>query len=93
MTNVFVFRLGDTEKAMYHYKLAASEADPDVVTKSKSIQMHLSKCTEAKRQRDWNTLLKESALAISAGADSAPQVNYLRIKKPYQIVLFSSVMS
>lgn len=71
-------RLGDTEKAMYHYKLAASETDPDVVTKSKNIQIHLNKCTEAKRQRDWNTLLKESALAISAGADSASQIFALK---------------
>ncbi|KAG5611575.1 hypothetical protein H5410_022856 [Solanum commersonii] len=71
-------RLGDTEKAMYHYKQAASEADPDVVTKSKTIQIHLNKCTEAKRQRDWNTLLKESALAISAGADSASQIFALK---------------
>ncbi|MCE3215448.1 hypothetical protein HAX54_002393 [Datura stramonium] len=71
-------RLGDTEKAMYHYKQAASEADPDVMTKAKNIQIHLNKCTEAKRQRDWNTLLKESALAISAGADSAPQIIALK---------------
>lgn len=70
----FVFRLGDAEKAMYHYKQAGAEADPDVVTKAKNIQIHLNKCTEAKRQRDWNTILKETALAISAGADSAPQV-------------------
>ncbi|PHT31839.1 hypothetical protein CQW23_28176 [Capsicum baccatum] len=71
-------RLGDPEKAMYHYKQAASEADPDVVTKVKNIQIHLNKCTEAKRQRDWNTLLKESALAISAGADSASQIFALK---------------
>ncbi|KAJ8557289.1 hypothetical protein K7X08_002914 [Anisodus acutangulus] len=71
-------RLGDTEKAMYHYKQAGSEGDPDVVTKAKNIQIHLNKCTEAKGQRDWNTLLKESALAISAGADSAPQIFALK---------------
>ncbi|KAJ8543703.1 hypothetical protein K7X08_025321 [Anisodus acutangulus] len=71
-------RLGDTEKAMYHYKQAGSEGDPDVVTKTKNIQIHLNKCTEAKRQRDWNTLLKESAFAISSGADSAPQIFALK---------------
>ncbi|CAN4106401.1 unnamed protein product [Withania somnifera] len=71
-------RLGDAEKVMYHFKQAGSEVDPDVVTKAKNIQMHLNKCTEAKRQRDWNTLLKESALAISAGADSAPQIFALK---------------
>ncbi|XP_016459246.1 TPR repeat-containing thioredoxin TTL4-like [Nicotiana tabacum] len=71
-------RLGDAEKAMYHYKQAGAEADPDVVTKAKNIQIHLNKCTEAKRQRDWNTILKETALAISAGADSAPQIFALK---------------
>ncbi|KAK4356661.1 hypothetical protein RND71_025632 [Anisodus tanguticus] len=71
-------RLGDTEKAMYHYKQAGSEGDPDVVTKTKNIRIHLNKCTEAKRQRDWNTLLKESAFAISSGADSAPQIFALK---------------
>ncbi|CAL5369896.1 unnamed protein product [Camellia sinensis] len=65
--------LGEAEKAMYHYKQAGAESDPDVLTKAKNLQVHLSKCTEAKIQRDWNTLLKETRLAISAGVDSAPQ--------------------
>ncbi|KAG5529437.1 hypothetical protein RHGRI_029981 [Rhododendron griersonianum] len=67
-------RLGEVEKAMYHYKHAGAESDPDVLTKAKNLQVHLSKCTEAKQQRDWNTVLKETRLAISAGADSAPQI-------------------
>lgn len=67
-------RLGEVEKAMYHYKHAGAESDPDVLTKAKNLQVHLSKCTEAKKQRDWNTVLKETRLAISAGADSAPQI-------------------
>ncbi|KAK2990808.1 hypothetical protein RJ640_008948 [Escallonia rubra] len=71
-------RLGDTEKVMYHYKHAGAEADPDVMTKAKNVQAHLNKCTEAKRQRDWNTLLKETALTISAGADSAPLIFALK---------------
>lgn len=69
-------RLGEVEKAMYHYKHAGAESDPDVLTKAKNLQVHLSKCTEAKQQRDWNTVLKETRLAISAGADSAPQVSH-----------------
>lgn len=60
---------------MYHYRQAGAEADPDVMSKAKNVQAHLSKCTDAKRQRDWNTLLIESDFAISAGADSAPQVS------------------
>ncbi|CAK9135415.1 unnamed protein product [Ilex paraguariensis] len=71
-------RLGEAEKAMYHYKHAGSESDPDVITKAKNVQAHLNKCTEAKKQRDWNSLLKETGLAISAGADSAPQIFALK---------------
>nr|GMC93253.1 inactive TPR repeat-containing thioredoxin TTL3-like [Ipomoea batatas] len=58
----------------YHRAHNRHEADPDVMTKAKNLQLHLNRCTEAKKHRDWNTLLKESDLAISAGADSAPQI-------------------
>ncbi|VFQ80081.1 unnamed protein product [Cuscuta campestris] len=71
-------RLGEAETAMYHYKRAGQEGDPDVMTKARNLQLHLSKCTEAKKQRDWNSLVKESGLAISAGADSAPQIFALK---------------
>ncbi|XP_062083207.1 inactive TPR repeat-containing thioredoxin TTL3-like [Humulus lupulus] len=71
-------RLGEPEKATYHYKHAGQEADRDDLAKVKSIQIHLNKCTEARRSRDWNTLIKETDLAISAGADSAPQIYALQ---------------
>lgn len=67
-------RLGEAEKAMYHYKHSGPEADPEDVAKAKRVQSHLSKCTEARKLRDWNTLIKESRCAILAGADSAPQI-------------------
>ncbi|PIN26760.1 Thioredoxin [Handroanthus impetiginosus] len=67
-------RLGEVEKALYHFKQSGSEADPDAMNKAKKVQMHLSRCTEAKRQRDWNTVLKETGLSIAAGADSAPLI-------------------
>ncbi|XP_059624293.1 TPR repeat-containing thioredoxin TTL1-like [Cornus florida] len=71
-------RLGETEKAIYHYKHAGAEADPEVISKAKKVQFHLSKCTEAKKLRDWNALLKEASNAISAGADSAPLIYALQ---------------
>ncbi|XP_030463340.2 inactive TPR repeat-containing thioredoxin TTL3 [Syzygium oleosum] len=67
-------RLGEAEKAMYHYKHAGPEADPEVIAKARVVQTHLNKCTEAQKLRDWNNLIKESGRAISAGADSAPQI-------------------
>ena len=68
------FRLGETDKALYHYKQAGPEADPDEVAKVKILQAHLNKCTEARRLGDWNTLITEASKTISSGADSAPQI-------------------
>lgn len=66
--------MGEAERATHHFKQAGSDADPDAMNRAKQVQIHLNKCTEAKRHRDWSTLLKESSLAIDAGADSAPSV-------------------
>ncbi|KAK7318593.1 hypothetical protein RJT34_03296 [Clitoria ternatea] len=67
-------RLGVTDKALYHYKQAGQEADPDEVAKVNKIQFHLNKCTNARRVGDWNTLIKETNYTISSGADFAPQI-------------------
>ncbi|TQE14107.1 hypothetical protein C1H46_000026 [Malus baccata] len=71
-------RLGEAEKALYHYKHAGPEADQEDIAKVKSLQARLNKCTEARRLRDWNTLIKESQSTILAGADSAPQIYALQ---------------
>ncbi|KAL1540811.1 inactive TPR repeat-containing thioredoxin TTL3-like isoform X1 [Salvia divinorum] len=71
-------RLGDPEKGLYHFKQAGPDADPDAMNRAAKVQNHLNKCTEAKRQHDWTTLLKEIALATSAGADSAPLIFALK---------------
>ncbi|XP_057971180.1 inactive TPR repeat-containing thioredoxin TTL3-like [Malania oleifera] len=67
-------RLGEAEKAIYHYKHAGPEADPDGIGKAQKLQAHLNRCTDAKKQRDWNSLIRESSHALTAGADSAPQI-------------------
>ncbi|KAK4430583.1 Inactive TPR repeat-containing thioredoxin TTL3 [Sesamum alatum] len=71
-------RLGEAERAVYHFKQAGSDADPDAMNKAQKVQIHLNKCTEAKTRRDWNSLLKETSQAIAAGADSAPLIFALR---------------
>ncbi|GER42938.1 tetratricopeptide repeat (TPR)-containing protein [Striga asiatica] len=71
-------RLGEPEKAMYHFKQAGSDADPDAMNMAKKVQFHLHKCTEAKSRRDWNVLLKETDFSIAAGADSAPLIIALK---------------
>ncbi|KAG5155319.1 hypothetical protein JHK82_013288 [Glycine max] len=65
---------GEMDKALYHYKQAGPEADTDQIAKVKKIQVHLNKCTEARRLGDWNKLIKETNYAVSFGADSAPHI-------------------
>ncbi|KAL6227775.1 hypothetical protein ACLB2K_001732 [Fragaria x ananassa] len=67
-------RLGEAEKATYHFKHAGPEADQEDLAKVRNLQTHLNKCTEARRLRDWNTLIKATQNVIAAGADSAPQI-------------------
>ncbi|MBA0769053.1 hypothetical protein Gotri_017821 [Gossypium trilobum] len=69
--NLYI-RLGEVEKAMYHLKRAGPEADSDHITKAKTLQERINKCTEAKRLRTWNVLVRETDSAIKAGADSSP---------------------
>ncbi|GKA61733.1 inactive TPR repeat-containing thioredoxin TTL3-like protein [Tanacetum coccineum] len=71
-------RLGDPDQTTRHYKQAGSEADPDLIIKAKKLQVNLKRCNEARKLKDWNRLLKETMLAISAGADSALQIYTLK---------------
>ncbi|KAI5597779.1 hypothetical protein BDE02_02G088200 [Populus trichocarpa] len=68
------FRLGETEKALYHYKQSGPNTDSKEVAQAQALQMHLNRCTEARKLKEWNRLLKETERSISSGADSAPQV-------------------
>ncbi|ERM94173.1 hypothetical protein AMTR_s00010p00179130 [Amborella trichopoda] len=59
---------------MAHYKQSVSEANAGELGQAQAFQTHLSKCTEARKLKDWHTLLKEASSAIATGADAAPQV-------------------
>nr|CAD1829885.1 unnamed protein product [Ananas comosus var. bracteatus] len=67
-------RLGEAEKAIHHYKLAKGDASSRDVTQAQALQMHLFKCDDARKRKDWHGLLQESQSAVSAGADSSPQI-------------------
>ncbi|GAB4847296.1 hypothetical protein Ancab_026340 [Ancistrocladus abbreviatus] len=73
LANLYL-RLGEAEKAVYHFKQAGPEADPDAMMKAKTVLAHLTKCDDAKRLKDWNAVLKEAGNAIAAGADSGPSI-------------------
>lgn len=84
------YRLGEAEKATYHYKHSGPEADQEDLAKVRSLQALLNKCTEARRLRDWNTLIKETRNVIAAGADSAPQVSLLNFKLIFITITYQS---
>ncbi|KAG9451571.1 hypothetical protein H6P81_011536 [Aristolochia fimbriata] len=67
-------RLGEAEKAMTQYKQSGNEATPKEFAQAQAVQAHVARCNEARKLKDWRTMLKEAGCAISAGADSAPQV-------------------
>ncbi|KAJ4883118.1 Tetratricopeptide repeat (TPR)-like superfamily protein [Raphanus sativus] len=77
LANLYL-RLGEVEKSIYHIKHSGPETDQEDISKAKTVQTHLNKCTEAKRLRDWNTLIKETRNTIASGADAAPQVYALQ---------------
>lgn len=69
-------RVGDAEKALCHYKHSGPYTDSKEVDQAQALKKCLARCSEAQKVQEWNILLKETQLAISSGADSAPQVNY-----------------
>ncbi|CAJ1856047.1 unnamed protein product [Sphenostylis stenocarpa] len=69
-----------------HFRQAGPEADPDEIAKVKILQVHLNKCTEARRLGDWNTLIKETNTVLSSGADSAPQIYALQAESQLKLL-------
>ncbi|KAG2399948.1 hypothetical protein LR48_Vigan04g189200 [Vigna angularis] len=71
------FRLGEAEKALNCNETSPS-VDSVLSLQAQNLQNHLSKCTEARKVKDWKAILKETQAAVSLGADSAPQVYCLQ---------------
>ncbi|KAL5779667.1 hypothetical protein ACOSQ2_010404 [Xanthoceras sorbifolium] len=71
-------RLGEAEKALYHYEHSGSLVKQEDIAKAEAVQKHLNRCNEARRLMEWRSLLKETHYAISFGADSAPKVYALQ---------------
>lgn len=71
------FRLGEAEKALNCNETSPYD-DTVLAFQAHALQNHLSKCTEARKNKDWKTILKETQAAMSLGADSAPLVYSLQ---------------
>jgi DnaJ family protein C protein 7 len=70
-------RLGRVERAKKILKVCGPQLDLGDIRRLEMIEKHLMRCSEAKKVSDWNTIVRESEAAITAGADSAPQVRRL----------------
>ncbi|KAI5589082.1 hypothetical protein BDE02_05G138000 [Populus trichocarpa] len=68
------FRLGETEKALSHYKQSGAITDSKDLAQAQALQKNLNRCIEARKLEEWSRLLKETERTVSSGADSAPQV-------------------
>ena len=68
--------MGEAEKALNHCDHTTPYADSVLAFQAHALQNNLKKCIEARKVKDWETVLKEAQSAISLGADSAPQVSF-----------------
>ncbi|GAU24545.1 hypothetical protein TSUD_148860 [Trifolium subterraneum] len=71
------FRLGEAEKALNCNK-ETPYFDSELAHQAQTLQIHLDKCSEARKVNDWKVILKETKSAIFLGADSAPKVYALQ---------------
>ncbi|XP_047336888.1 TPR repeat-containing thioredoxin TTL1-like [Impatiens glandulifera] len=69
-----LLRLGHVESARRHLTFPGQERDVNEIRKLQSIEMHLNKCRDARKVKDWNGASNESDAAIASGADACIQL-------------------
>lgn len=73
-----LIRLGEPDKAIYHFKQSSKESTGAAdVSRAQSVKSRIAKSSDARRLKDWITVLQEAQAAVSDGADCAPQVSTL----------------
>ncbi|XWS27329.1 hypothetical protein CRYUN_Cryun26dG0105700 [Craigia yunnanensis] len=75
-----LLRVGQVENARKHLCFPGQPLDPTELQKLQAVEKHLSKCTDARRIRDWKSALRETDATISAGADFSPQLFMCRVE-------------
>ncbi|KAA8526769.1 hypothetical protein F0562_009002 [Nyssa sinensis] len=70
-----LLRLGQVENTRRHLCFPGHQPDSNELQKLQSVDMHLRKCTDARKICDWRSALREADAAISAGADTSPQLH------------------
>nr|CAB3505051.1 unnamed protein product [Digitaria exilis] len=71
-------RLGEPDKAIYHLKQSSKESTGADVSRAQSVKSRIAKSNDARRLKNWITVLQEAQAAVSDGADCAPQVMALQ---------------
>uniref|UniRef100_A0A804NXP9 Inactive TPR repeat-containing thioredoxin TTL3 n=1 Tax=Zea mays TaxID=4577 RepID=A0A804NXP9_MAIZE len=71
-------RLGEADKAIYHLKQSSNESASADVSRAQSVKSRIAKSNDARRLKNWFTVLQEAQAAASDGADCAPQVMALQ---------------
>ncbi|XWS16899.1 hypothetical protein CRYUN_Cryun33cG0021100 [Craigia yunnanensis] len=75
-----LLRVGQVENARKHLCFPGQPQDPTELQKLQAVEKHLSKCTDARRIRDWKSALRETDAAIATGADFSPQLFMCRVE-------------
>lgn len=70
-----LLRLGEPDKAIYHLKQSSNESAGADVSHAQSVKSRIAKSSDARRVKNWITVLQEAQAAVSDGADCAPQVS------------------
>ncbi|KAL6615584.1 hypothetical protein ACP70R_037854 [Stipagrostis hirtigluma subsp. patula] len=80
-------RLGMIDKARMHFTQAGhlQQSDPSEWQKLQDVEMHLGRCTDARKIGDWKSALREADAAIAAGADSSQLLLALRSESLLQL--------
>ncbi|OIS99021.1 PREDICTED: TPR repeat-containing thioredoxin TTL1-like [Nicotiana attenuata] len=66
--------LGQVENARSHFFSLGHKPDQAELQKLQAVEKHISKCTDARRGRDWKSTLREAEAATASGADASPQL-------------------
>ncbi|KAK2986607.1 hypothetical protein RJ640_004363 [Escallonia rubra] len=66
--------LGQIENARRHLCFPGHQPDPMEMQKLQAVEIHLNKCTIARKNDDWTCALSECDSAIASGANASPQL-------------------
>ncbi|MCO5575486.1 hypothetical protein L7F22_029287 [Adiantum nelumboides] len=67
-------RLGMMDRVKQHLNATGKQMYSLELQQLRTIDEHISKCIEARKRREWQSVIRESDAAVVAGADSAPQI-------------------